>query len=42
MHVNDSNGASGTAGMGIEYINANAVALARRGVRNRYEASRFT
>ena len=39
MHVNDSNGQNGTAGNNIEYLNANAVGLARRGVRNRYEAS---
>ena len=34
MHVNDSNGQSGPALNGIEYINPNGVALARRGVRN--------
>ena len=34
MHVNDSAGQSGPALNGIEFINPNGVALARRGVRN--------
>ena len=40
MHVNDSNGQSGPALNGIEYINPNGVALARRGVRNVTRRSR--